>query len=207
MAPRGTGESVPPHEIRDAVAADPAAVAGVHVASWQATYGHLPAAGRPPEGMADHRTAVWAARIRRSDATAQVLVGQHGDGLAGFVWFGPTTDGDDDPRWVGSVRSLHVDPRLRGRGWGKALLVAALERLARCGRPDASLWVVADNDGARAFYEAQGWRPDGTHRRETLALPGEAGPVVEVRRYRVSRRDRSDDRGRRRASERMDRAG
>lgn len=41
----------------------------------------------------------------------------------------------------------------------------------------ATLWVVSDNPRARRFYEAAGWAPDGTTRREDLL----GSPVDEVR--------------------------
>jgi GNAT superfamily N-acetyltransferase len=93
-------------------------------------------------------------------------------------------DGDDTGGTVGQVRSLHVDPEAVGRGRGRALLAAARERLRRAGHTEATLWVVADNERARAVYEADGWRLDVATRRDPLGLPGEDVPTLEVVRLR-----------------------
>ncbi|MCP3860149.1 MAG: hypothetical protein GY704_10890 [Phycisphaeraceae bacterium] len=52
---------------------------------------------------------------------------------------------------------------------------------------DATLWVVAENTGARRFYERLGWRPDGARRSEILGIEGEPGADCEVEtiRYRI----------------------
>ena len=62
---------------------------------------------------------------------------------------------------------------------------AALRQLRADGCSIATLWVVVDNHRARRFYDQLGWQPDGTTRREPLALAdGDDGVEVEVVRYR-----------------------
>jgi len=57
------------------------------------------------------------------------------------------------------------------------LMVEALRQLAEYGEPRAVLWVLADNEVARGFYERGGWRPDGATRVE----PVNDKPVPQVR--------------------------
>lgn len=173
--------------IRDAVAADAAAIAAVHVRSWLDAYRHgmttVPDAGPSVEA----RMATWSQRLAQRSADEHLLVAvldDHRADIAGFVWAGATTDADDDPGCVAQIRSVHVDPRTQRRGVGRALLAEIATRLSVRGYRQATLWVVADNASARAFYERLGWRPDGTSRRERLAMPGEDGPMVTVARYR-----------------------
>jgi ribosomal protein S18 acetylase RimI-like enzyme len=62
------------------------------------------------------------------------------------------------------------------------LMVAGLRRLAQAGRREAILWVLEANQRARRFYEAGGWRPDGSAK--TLELHG--FPLVQVRYRRIA---------------------
>jgi hypothetical protein len=48
-----------------------------------------------------------------------------------------------------------------------------------------TLWVLDTNERARRFYEARGWRADGTSKSDA----SRGSPVVEVR-YRYRRDDR-----------------
>lgn len=56
---------------------------------------------------------------------------------------------------VNWIDQLYVDPEYCGRGVGSQLLAAALSSLPRPIR----LYTFQQNDGARRFYERQGFRP------------------------------------------------
>jgi hypothetical protein len=58
-------------------------------------------------------------------------------------------------------------------------MAAALDHLAEAGFTSAILWVLTTNDRARRFYEAGGWRRDGTERTEHMS-----GARVDEVRYR-----------------------
>jgi RimJ/RimL family protein N-acetyltransferase len=60
------------------------------------------------------------------------------------------------------LHGLYVLPELWGSGAAVALHDAVVAALADC--PELHLWVLTENDRARAFYERRGWRPDGTSR-------------------------------------------
>ena len=63
------------------------------------------------------------------------------------------------PDWpgYGEVVSLYLLPEYMGRGLGKALLPAAVERLKERGFRDILLWVLEKNRRARDFYEKAGF--------------------------------------------------
>lgn len=63
------------------------------------------------------------------------------------------------PDWpgFGEVVSLYLLPEYMGRGYGKALLAAAVETLAGQGFRDALLWGLEENRRARRFYEKAGF--------------------------------------------------
>jgi len=67
---------------------------------------------------------------------------------------------------------------LRGRG-AVPMLAAAVIAWARAqNSTHVGLWVPADNPGARAFYQRQGFRPTGRSR----PFPGAAGrSITEMR--------------------------
>ena len=59
------------------------------------------------------------------------------------------------------MHGLYVDPDKWARGPGRALLARAEEEIAVTW-DDAILWTLEDNPRTRRFYEAAGWRVDGT---------------------------------------------
>lgn len=66
------------------------------------------------------------------------------------------------------MTSIYVAPEQWGRGTGAALLGRAIDELVGRGWREVTLWVLAANDRARAFYSAFGFEPDGaakTHER------------------------------------------
>ena len=72
------------------------------------------------------------------------------------------TDPDFPSR--GHLFSLYVDPESAGKGFGKALLAAALEKLSVRKFNEISLWVFKANPGAIALYKKLGFEPTGRER-------------------------------------------
>jgi RimJ/RimL family protein N-acetyltransferase len=69
-----------------------------------------------------------------------------------------------------------VLPEWWGRGVRRLLLALAVRRLAEADLDDITLWMLKGNQRARRFYEACGFKPDGTRQ-----LLGIGGLVPEVR--------------------------
>jgi ribosomal protein S18 acetylase RimI-like enzyme len=174
-------------EIRPATVQDAVAIAAVHIRSWQATYRGIVSPAALARLDINQRAALWTERLSTMRAGEHTLIGLRHD-LVGFVQFGPSPDRDDNPHHCGQILAIHVDPDVTGRGVGRALLAASVQSLAQAGYQRATLWVIVDNDRARRFYERAGWTPDGTRRRETLAVPGETGDEVTVVRYALQLR-------------------
>ncbi|MGY1595157.1 GNAT family N-acetyltransferase [Geodermatophilus sp. SYSU D00708] len=62
---------------------------------------------------------------------------------------------------TGEVAYLYVDPDEQGRGTGRLLLAAVLDRLRSAGHRRARLRTEERNTGPRRFYESDGWRATG----------------------------------------------
>ena len=162
-------------ELRDARRGDEPAVAEVHVRSWQEAYREL----MPAEFLDGLDPRDRAARYEfdgREGAPTTVLA-TAGESLAGFVTFGPSRD--EDAVGMGEIYALYVDPGRYHGGVGRLLMAEARRRLVEAGFRAAVLWVLQGNDRAAAFYEREGWKPDGATREEQPY-----GILSEVRRFR-----------------------
>jgi Acetyltransferase (GNAT) family len=91
--------------------------------------------------------AHWIAELGSGEATT-VIAERDGVGI-GFVVVSP-----------GWLRSLFVRASEWGSGAGSALHDEAVELLEK-EAAGASLWVLEENEQARAFYEHRGWCYDG----------------------------------------------
>lgn len=146
--------------IRAAVTGDAAAVAAVHVRTWQVAYRGLMPANYLDGLDASRRTAGWERTLAATGDRETTLVAELDGRVVGFANVGPSRD-DGAPDTEGELRSIYVDPDRWDSGAGRALMIAGLDALHSAGFDDAILWVLADNERARRFYEAGGWTADG----------------------------------------------
>jgi GNAT superfamily N-acetyltransferase len=149
--------------LREAVPDDAAAIADVHVRSWQAAY-----RGLLPEKFLDElRPADRATRYELGSlepCAPKTLIAMIGEHVAGFTTIGPSRDAD--AACAGELRALYVDPDHWRSGVGRALLLEARRHLRAAGYDEALLWVLDGNATAERFYRADGWRADGATRQE-----------------------------------------
>ena len=160
--------------VRDATPGDARAIAEIRVRSWRVTY-----AGMVPQSILDglevgRNEAGFERRIRDPGRTATLVVEEEGDVL-GYAMLAPARDADAEG--LGEVEAIYLAPSAMRRGLGRALMTESLARLAADGHPAAVVWVLTDNVGARRFYEATGFVPDGTAR----LLDFDGTPVEEIR--------------------------
>ena len=149
--------------LRAATVADSAAIAEINVCAWQTAFRGIVADERLDSMRAKQRAARFREYLAPAESADQRFVVAVSDrAVIGFVGFGATRDEDEDPAHVGEVRGLYVHPAQWRRGVGRQLLHAAVENLADDGYCSATLWTLADSEASRAFYEALGWRTDGT---------------------------------------------
>jgi ribosomal protein S18 acetylase RimI-like enzyme len=172
-------------QIRRARLQDAAAIAAVHVRTWQAAYEHVFGAARLAGIDAAAREGL--ARHFATDAQHDAFVAERDDArIVGFVACGPSTiaegqdDGRGDDRAERELFAIYVLPEAWGTPAASGLLHAAVEAMRGRGSPGAFLWVLDDNPRARRCYEREGWRADGTAESEYLGL------TVPLVRYRIA---------------------
>ena len=165
--------------LRSAAPADVAAVAALHIASWQAAYRRqLPDSFLDQQSLAE-RTAEWQMRLA-TPGTHLVLL-EEAEHLLGFAACGPSRDADADPSLVWELYNLHILPDRRGRGLGRQLFAAAVDHGRHAARRTLTLWVAEQNGSAHRFYERHGMRADGTTQLHRL------GPEAELHEVRYRR--------------------
>lgn len=166
--------------IRRAARSDAAAIARVHVETWQAAYpGLLP--DSMLAGMSDVRQSAWWSRLLADPGEARgVFVADDQEmGVVGFGSCGPVRDlpegldpstspgtGGTETR-VGEVYTLYVEPDFQNCGLGRRLLDALFRQLRADGCDTVVLWMLAENP-TRFFYEGLGGARVG-HRVDTMA--------------------------------------
>jgi ribosomal protein S18 acetylase RimI-like enzyme len=157
--------------VRDATAEDAEALALVHATSWRETYTGLLRESVIANFAYERTLARWRERLPTTPPQA-VLVWD--DPPAGYVYCGREREGD--PSYRGEVYAIYIPAARHGQGGGRALMSAAARRLAEAGMTSMLVWVLRENQSARAFYERLG----GVFLREKpLGWPG-SEDAVEV---------------------------
>lgn len=130
---------------------DRLAVSRIYEESWKFAY-----RGVIPQAYLD---AIPIGRWAAGRDWEGSLVLEEGGRLIGTARTGPS-------RWpkypdFGELVSLYLLPEFMGRGYGRALLAAAMEALAGQGYRDVLLWTLEGNLRARRFYEKAGFTLSG----------------------------------------------
>ncbi len=173
--------------VRAATLDDAEDIVRINVHGWQRAY-----AGIVPQDVldameSDGRADRYRHRMRHADGFEHLVATQDGR-VIGYVSCGNYRIGQDD--WtlhqkVGEIVAIYVEPARWGTGAGRALMAAALRRLADRGFREVRLWVLAANDQARRFYERTGFTLDGATAAYPVSRPD--GSVVELPEVRYTR--------------------
>ena len=142
--------------MRPAVPDDADRLGVVHTQVWREAY----ASAMPAEYLAGLDAAASARRWRETllaaGSPSDVVVATADDEVVGFAIAGPTRD--DPPAPAFELYAINVLAAHHGSGLAPLLLGAALRS---AGGESVSLWVLASNERARAFYSRHGFEPDG----------------------------------------------
>ena len=163
-----------PWRLRRASGADAAAVAAMHVRSWQVAYRGI-VADPFLDGLDVGARAVRYTFDGTGPRDPETWIAVDGDDVVGMVSVSPSRD--EDLPGLGEVQALYVAPGRWRSGAGSALMARAERLLAGAGFTEALLWVLEDNARGRRFYETAGWDADGGTK--TVDIGGRE--LVEVR--------------------------
>lgn len=148
---------------RPAVPSDAAALARIHVRAWQAAY----------PGLVEPHVLLALSVREHEHRWREILSGERGDNytivaeldgeVAGFCVVAAPSRDKDEPEGVAEIAAIYADPSAQGRGLGKALMHDAIASLG----PEwhtLTVWTLAENYRALAFYAAFGFKRDGSER-------------------------------------------
>lgn len=148
-------------DIRQAAAADAAAIAAVHVQSWRESYqGIVPESHLAGLDTAE-RTQRWLGQLETLESPSAVftaLPAGVAGAACGFISCGAVRERFEG--YAGEVYALYLLKSAQGGGLGRRLFDTARQSLAACGINGLYLWVLTDNPAA-GFYRHIGGRALG----------------------------------------------
>jgi ribosomal protein S18 acetylase RimI-like enzyme len=145
--------------VRHAEESDVPAIAGVHVRAWRAAY-----RGLVRDAVLDalsEREVMWSGLVPSRDDAHVTIVAEIEGEVVGFCSVAAPSRDADAPEGTAEIPAIYVEPDRRRSGIGAALMDAALVALEATGWRRVTLWVVATNASAKAFYARFGFAPDG----------------------------------------------
>jgi ribosomal protein S18 acetylase RimI-like enzyme len=170
------------HLVRRARLSDAAAIAGVHVRSWQHAAREFVAAPYLASLSVEEQARAWAEAIEKR--TQRIRVVERGDKPIGFASFGLSRDDGAGPTDF-EVREICIEPAVIGTGAGFGLWVKCLAEMRLAGATRITMWVLEKDIMSIRFYKAAGFELDEAARRQ-VELGGAA--FDEVRYVQAIRR-------------------
>lgn len=166
--------------VRVARETDAPAVGLVQAEVWREAY----AAVVPEEVLAAFEPSAFAKAWRSSlasppDGVYRLLAACAGEQVVGFAAIGPSQDPDASPL-TGELSAIGVHPRARRCGHGSRLLNAAVDTLRGAGADTLHTWLLASDEGTRAFLVRAGLSPDGAWRDRVVSPDGATAREVRL---------------------------
>ncbi|CAL61037.1 putative Acyl-CoA N-acyltransferase (Nat) [Herminiimonas arsenicoxydans] len=139
---------------RPATADDAAAIAALRVDSWRATYrGVMPDAYL--DGMrAEESATMWSQVLLANVPTISIFVAVAGDEIVGFAAGMLLMPAKFELN--AELTAIYLKPIAQRGGVGRRLLALVAGALQQQGASGLLVWVIADNQAARQFYEQLG---------------------------------------------------
>ena len=162
--------------LRTANINDATGIARCHVRSWQEIYrGHL--SDEYLDNLDPKRRAEdWTRAL--ADQGAAVTIYESNSTVLGFVCLVPSRDSDAIPGAV-ELAAIYVDPDHWREGIGRTLVEWVHDWARERGTSEMTLWVLRENEKAKAFYAQLGWEETEDRRDETIG-----GTKITESRYR-----------------------
>lgn len=168
--------------VRQAVEADAAEIARVHVAAWRAAYKDLLPAELLANLSEERRREWWGQMLEANLPENGMFVAEVDQALVGFVLVWPAREVDPKQNW-GEVSAIYLLESEWGKGTGWRLWQAADDFLKAADYETIMLWVLDGNERAIQFYEKIGFVQDSSPQGVKLEQLGD----VTVRELRYLR--------------------
>ena len=163
-------------KVRAAVPEDAPALGAIHVATWRTAYRGLVPDERL-DGLDPKRSAEMFERLIE-EGDPKTFVAARDDAPLAFLTVGACRDEDLEGK-AGEIWGIYVTPEAWRQGIGRMLCLHGESILTEKGFASSALWVFADNDDARRFYEAMGYHVDGASKTLEIGKPLEAVRYVK----------------------------
>lgn len=167
-------------EIRRATEADLAAIAAIHVASWQAAHRGILSDSILDGLTSADRLVSWRRWCRQPRSEIYLAI-QSGQRVA-FCRFLLAPRNAGTPADFADVTHLYGMPSYIGKGVGRSLFAYVVSKARARSFDHLLLWVLEENKRARRFYERFGFTFDGA--RQTR--PEWLGEGVQEVRYQLA---------------------
>jgi L-amino acid N-acyltransferase YncA len=140
--------------IRKAKAEDAAGIARVHVDSWRTTYKNIVSDEFLERMSYEERENIWKRALGNTGSKQCIYVAEnhHGE-IVGFASGGKERSGNY-PDFDSELYAIYLLAEVRRMGVGRRLFHCAVDELKEQGFLSMLVWVLADNDPARTFYES-----------------------------------------------------
>jgi GNAT superfamily N-acetyltransferase len=132
---------------------DAHAVAALHAGSWQRHYRGAFSDAFLDNDVAGYLLPLWTGRLASPDPQARTILAEINGAVVGLAH----TLLGEHPAWGAFLDNLHVAPGLKRQGIGTQLLALTWQEVVSWS-PSSGLylWVLEQNNDARAFYAARG---------------------------------------------------
>ena len=142
-------------QVMPATPDDADAIAHVSIRGWQAAYKGLIPADHLAGLSVERRSATWRQAI--SSGRDRILVARADDGgVLGFSCCAAARD-EDTPPGAAELLALYLDPAAWRQGHGRQLWQASRDDMVARQFKAMTVWVLAANTRAIAFYQAVGF--------------------------------------------------
>ncbi len=156
MQALGSGDNGSDFSVRRAAPADADEIAAVHVAGWRETYAGIMSEEALQRVSVERRALHWYRMLTESPQLLAIFLAERAGAIAGFAAGGEGRDTDIVAD--GEIHAIYVLSSSQRIGAGRALMRATASALRAEGHRSVYLWVLKENEPARAFYERLGGR-------------------------------------------------
>lgn len=156
---------------------DVAVTGEIYVRAWQRAFADILPRSYLDSMDAAVEASAWEPLLHPSQRPgAGTLLARADHGAVAFAAFNSA-----DAPAAAELATLYALPEVWGARVGRRLMAATVEAMRQGGYRYATLWVLEANTRARRFYEAAGWRWNGTTVEDVTA-----GIILPKLRYRCS---------------------